>query len=121
MLVSGPNWVAVDPLCSDLLASPPLQCFIYAQYQRAFGRKSFYKQSQQQRALLSARPGRATEHPMVAAEAPFFLQAHRSQGRSYGPLARREDSARQEHLDVLEDAFREQWREQDQNPYHLGR
>src|SRR3712207_5457979 len=105
MVVSGPNWIAVDPLGSNLLAPPPPQCFIYAQHQRSFGHKGFYEQSQQQTARLSARPGGATEHPMVAAEAPFFLQARRSKGRGYGPLARCEDGARHKYLDMLPDVF----------------
>jgi hypothetical protein len=38
---------------------------------------------------------------MVAAEAPFLLQAHRLQGGGYGPLAGREDRTREQQLDVL--------------------
>src|SRR3712207_5360796 len=120
MMASGPNCIAVDPLCGNLLAPPPLQCSIYAQRQRSFGHKGFCKQSQQQTARLSARPGCATEHAMVAAEAPFFLRARRSKGGGYGPLARREDGARHKYLDMLPDVFRAQWREQGQNPYPLG-
>jgi hypothetical protein len=55
---------------------------------------------------------------MVAAEAPFLLQAHRSKGGGHSPFAWGEDHTRHEHLDVLEDAPREQWRKRDQNPYH---
>ncbi len=58
---------------------------------------------------------------MVAAESPFLLQTHRSQGVGYGPLSRSEDRARQQQLDMLEDAFGEKWRKRGQHLYHHGR
>jgi hypothetical protein len=58
---------------------------------------------------------------MVATEPPFLPQAYRSQGGGYGPLARGEDRARKQQLDMLEDALGEKWRERGQHLYHRGR
>ena len=44
---------------------------------------------------------------MVAAEAPLFLQTHRSEGGSYGPLSRSQDRTCQKQLDMRPDAFGE--------------
>jgi hypothetical protein len=58
---------------------------------------------------------------MVATEAPFLLQAHRSEGGGYGPPARGEDRARQERLGMVPDTLGEQWRKRCQRLYHRGR
>ena len=55
---------------------------------------------------------------MVAAESSFAVEANRSQGGGYGPLAWGEYRIRYKQVDMLEDAFGEQWRERSQNPYH---
>jgi hypothetical protein len=56
---------------------------------------------------------------MVAAESLFLLQTYHSQGRGHGPLARGEDRAHEQNLDMTPYALGEKWREGGQNPYHL--
>ena len=58
---------------------------------------------------------------MVAAEVPSLLEAHGSQSGGYGPLARGEDGARHEQLDMSPDALGEKWRERGQHLYHRVR
>src|SRR5215212_8291088 len=58
---------------------------------------------------------------MVALEPFLLVQAHRAQGRADGSAPRSEDGACHEHLNVLEDTLGEEWREEGQHLYHLGR
>ena len=48
---------------------------------------------------------------MVAMKAPLLVETHRTQGGTDGAFGGSENSARQEDLGVLEDSFREKWRE----------
>jgi hypothetical protein len=48
---------------------------------------------------------------MVAAELPFLVKAHRSQGGGYGSLTGGEDRACEQQLDMLPNALGKQWRE----------
>ncbi|HZB09273.1 MAG TPA: hypothetical protein VE525_09210 [Rubrobacter sp.] len=118
MLAARAHWVAVDAFGTNLLPPPPLQGLVDAHNERSFGYEGFHEQPQQDAAYLPTRPDGAAEHPMVATEAPFLLRAHRSPGGGYGPLSRGEDCARQEQLDMLEDAFGEKWRERGQHLYY---
>ena len=115
--MTGTHRVTVDAFRGDLLSPAPLQRFVYAQYERSIRRESFHQQLQQDTARFPARPCCAAQDPMIAAESPFLLQTHRSQGAGYGPLARGDHRTSNKQLDMLEDAFGEQWRDRGQHLY----
>jgi hypothetical protein len=119
---AGTCGVAVDPLGRDLLPLAPLERLIYAHDQWfPFGYEGFHQRIQKDAARLPARPDSMAQHSVVAMEGLLLVQAHRSQGRTHRPIARSEDRTREQHLDMLEDALGEKWRERGQNPYHHGR
>src|SRR5215212_3835558 len=65
------------------------------------------------------RAASAAQDPMVAVEALLLIEAHRAQSGANGSASRSEDRARDEHSNLSPDAFGEQWREGEQNSYHL--
>src|SRR5215208_3773748 len=104
----GADRIAVDPSGRNLLSSAPLQRLVDAHNQRAVRHKNLHQQSQENAACLPARPDSTAEHPVVAAELPFLLQAHSSQSGGYGPLSRRKDRTCEQQLNMLPDSFRKQ-------------
>src|SRR5215204_3489819 len=108
--VAGSNRVAVDALRRDLLPLTPLQGLVNAHNQRrSFGYEYLHEQPQQDAARFPTRPVGAAQYPMVAAEAPFVLQTHRSQGAGHGSFPRSEDRAGDQHLDMSPNTFGEKW------------
>src|SRR5215211_608645 len=122
VVVTGAHRIAVDSLCHDHLPLTALQSLVYTNHQRSSsGHECLHEQPEQDATGLLARPDGTVEHSMVAAEPPFLLEARCSEGGGYIPLAQSEYGSRQQYLDVLEEAFGEQWRERSQKPYHHGR
>jgi hypothetical protein len=111
VLVGGTNRVTVNTLGPDLRSPTPFEGFINANDERIIRDECFGKRAQQYAACFLTGSHGAVEYPMIAAELPFLLQAHRSQGGGHGSLTGGEDRAYEQQLDMLPHAPRKQWRE----------
>ena len=99
MAVAGAHSVSVDALCLDATAPPPLNCFVYPEYQWTVPLGKMLNQKRQQNSAQSqGREHSAVEDMVVYCKAIIVAESHDSKRGSYGSLARSQDGANQQYL-----------------------